>query len=347
MIGYAIHYARDGYPATPGVVATVNTVSQLFREPWPTSFDAWTPGGRLPHVGDTLTNSTLANTFERLVQCGSAADSRERRIDLARHEWSEGFVAKAIVRACAKSHWNSDGGVQPGLLTEADLASFRATYESTISTEFRGVTVHKVGPWSQGPALLQILGMLADDPDEALDPSTAAGAHVIVEAIKLAMADRDRFLGSADAPLDALLSPEYLASRRGIIGPEASLQFRPGYLGFGSTYIPPLVETVKASAAHEASLQEHLARLRSTLESGGNTDDSVQSLKEAYPALASEPSFLNLQQEMSATETRIALARAYYSEIASFFNARTQVIPDRWVCKILPGLSRFELQPAQ
>lgn len=252
VIGYAIHYARDGYPATPGVVTTVNTVSQLFREHWPTSFDAWTPGGRLPRVGDTLTNSTLANTLERLVQCGSAADSRERRIDLARHEWSEGFVAKAIVRACAKSHWNSDGGVQPGLLAEADLASFRATYESTISTEFRGVTVHKVGPWSQGPALLQILGMLADDPDEALDPSTPAGAHVIVEAIKLAMADRDRFLGSADAPLDALLSPEYLASRRGIIGPEASLQFRPGNLGFGSTYIPPLVETHDSSPAGSA-----------------------------------------------------------------------------------------------
>ncbi len=111
--------------------------------------------------------------------------------------------------------------------------------------------------------------------------------------------------------------------------------------------IPPLVETVKASAAHEASLQENLARLRSTLERGGSTDDSVQFLKEAYPALSSDISFLNLQQEMSATETRIALARSYYTEIASFFNARTEVIPDRWVCKVLPGLSQFQLQLPQ
>ena len=252
VLDYAIHYARHGYPVTSGIAATVTTVAQLFAEHWPTSYDAWTPGGRVPRVGDTLTNTTLGDTFERLMTIASREDTRERRIALARQEWSEGFVARAIVRASAQAHWNSEGGVQPGLLTEADLGSYRATYEPTVSSDFRDATVHKVGPWSQGPALLQILGMLADEPVEALDPCTASGAHVIIEAIKLAMADRDRFLGTEDAPLDALLSPHYLAARRRLIGAEASISFRPGSLEFGSTYIPPLVEQTDSGPAGPA-----------------------------------------------------------------------------------------------
>lgn len=107
--------------------------------------------------------------------------------------------------------------------------------------------------------------------------------------------------------------------------------------------VPSLVETVKAGASHEATLQEHLTRLRTAIENEAQIGTTVCSIAEAYPSLGADESFLGLQTELSATETRIALARSYYTEIASFFNARTEVLPDRWVCKVLPGLKQFEL----
>ena len=108
--------------------------------------------------------------------------------------------------------------------------------------------------------------------------------------------------------------------------------------------IPALVSAVSAAAKHEASLHQHLALLRS--QSSHPTDScapTLLSIAEAYPTLQSDEAFLNLQTELAATETRIALARAYYSDIATFFNTRTEIIPDRWICKALPNLQPFRL----
>jgi hypothetical protein len=101
---------------------------------------------------------------------------------------------------------------------------------------------------------------------------------------------------------------------------------------------------VSAAAKHEASLHQHLALLRS--QSSHPTDScapTLLSIAEAYPTLQSDEAFLNLQTELAATETRIALARAYYSDIATFFNTRTEIIPDRWICKALPNLQPFRI----
>jgi hypothetical protein len=108
--------------------------------------------------------------------------------------------------------------------------------------------------------------------------------------------------------------------------------------------LPSLIETIKAAASHEATLQNNLALLRAATENQHQTTTAVHSIAEAYASLCTDDSFLRLQTELSATETRIALARSYYAEIASFFNARTEVIPDRWLCKTLPGRARFELE---
>ncbi|RAE98815.1 transferase, partial [Burkholderia multivorans] len=79
--------------------------------------------------------------------------------------------------------------------------------------------------------------------DERLDPSTEIGAHTILEALKLAMADRDAYYGDADVDLDWLLSEDYAASRRALIADTASDEFRPGSGRDGSapTFTPPLV----------------------------------------------------------------------------------------------------------
>ena len=94
--------------------------------------------------------------------------------------------------------------------------------------EFRGHTIAKTGPWGQGPALLQTLAILEGFDDRYLDPSTELGAHTILEAQKLALADREAYYGDTDVPLEYLLSAEYCAGRRALIGERASHDFRPG-----------------------------------------------------------------------------------------------------------------------
>ena len=83
-------------------------------------------------------------------------------------------------------------------MTAADLAAFSATYEPATTLDFHGVTVAKTGPWGQGPVLLQALAILAGFEPHEVDPSTAAGAHRVLEALKLALADRDAYYGDPD-----------------------------------------------------------------------------------------------------------------------------------------------------
>ena len=107
--------------------------------------------------------------------------------------------------------------------------------------------------------------------------------------------------------------------------------------------IPNLVNAVKGYRDHEASTQEALAGLRSQLGAtppGQKGDDfhSVQSqvniLREAYPELKADQNFLALQTELSDTEQRIALARSYFNSIATFYNTRLQVVPDRFIAAL-------------
>ena len=121
-----------------------------------------------------------------------------------------------------------------------DLSGFEAGYEAAATVEFRGHTIAKTGPWGQGPALLQTLAILEGFDDEYLDPSTELGAHTILEAQKLALADREAYYGDTDVPLEYLLSAEYCAGRRALIGERASHAFRPGAVPGYEPFVPPL-----------------------------------------------------------------------------------------------------------
>jgi gamma-glutamyltranspeptidase/glutathione hydrolase len=249
VLDFAIRYARDGHPVLARVCTTISAVAELFREHWPTSAELWMPEGRIPQEGDLVRNPALARTLQKLVQAGAGlgeafaaepAHTREQRIDAARREWSEGFVARAVSESVRTPHRHSSGTDHPGVLTMADMAGFRASYEEAVTFEFRGHTIAKTGPWGQGPALLQTLAILAGFDDERLDPSTELGAHTILEAQKLALADREAYYGDDDVPLEYLLSEEYAASRRELITDEASHEFRPGWVAGSEPYVPPL-----------------------------------------------------------------------------------------------------------
>ena len=93
------------------------------------------------------------------------------------------------------------------------------------------MTVHKTGPWGQGPALLQALRILDAKGIADLESGSAPWIHAVVETLKLSFADRDAWFGDpdhVDVPLDRLFSPGYAGSRAAIIEDAASLDLRPG-----------------------------------------------------------------------------------------------------------------------
>ena len=252
VLAFAIGYARDGHALGPSAAATISRVAQIFADEWTTSADLWMPGGSPPAAGAVVRNPAYAAVLDGLVHasCTVRDDGpvgRAARIDAARREWKTGQVAHEAAAFLAAPHRHSDGGAHSAVITPDDFASFDAGYEEPVTREFRGSTIVKAGAWTQGPALLQTLGMLEPLTDELLDPSTELGAHTILESQKLSFADRDAWFGDDDVDLEALLSEEYLEGRRSLITHTASTSFRPGDVS-GREAVPPPLRTTAASA---------------------------------------------------------------------------------------------------
>ncbi|WP_283133898.1 gamma-glutamyltransferase family protein [Rhizohabitans arisaemae] len=239
VLGPAADYARSGFPATANMVETVTSVAELFRDHWPTSAAVYLPGGRPPVPGGRFGNPALAATYERLLaEAEAAGPGRENEIDAALRAWSHGFVAEAVDAFAALPWRDSSGEPHAGVLTGEDMAGWEPSYEEPATLEFRGHTVCKPGPWSQGPVLLQQLALLAD---ADLRPGTVGYAHTVIEGAKLAFADREAWYGdSAEVPLGELLAAPYTASRRQLIGETASTLLRPGSPGGRVPRLPGL-----------------------------------------------------------------------------------------------------------
>jgi gamma-glutamyltranspeptidase/glutathione hydrolase len=254
VLAFAIGYARDGHPLLARVSATIAGVADLFRDHWPTSAERWLPGGRVPEPGELVTDPEYAAVLERLVAAeATALDgglARVEAIDAARAAWRD-VVGPAVEAFIATPHRHADGRDHAGVMTAADVAAFSASVEAPCTVTFRGYTVAKTGPWGQGPVLLQALKILEGFDDALLDPSTEAGAHTVLEALKLAMADRDAWYGEDldAAALAYLLSDAYAAERRALIGATASAELRPGSLpGRPAPVLPPLRTEAAAGA---------------------------------------------------------------------------------------------------
>jgi gamma-glutamyltranspeptidase/glutathione hydrolase len=259
VLRFAIGYAEHGHPLVPNVPATIGAVAELFRQEWLPSAEVYLPGGRPPVAGSLFRNPALAATYRRLLaEAEAAGPGREAQLDAALRAWSQGFVAEAVDKFAARPWMDTSGERHAGVLTGDDLAGWRPGYESPLSAEFGGVTVHKTAQWGQGPVLLQQLAMLerlldADDPGLG----TAGFVHTVVEAAKLAFADREAWYGDADgadAALAAdLLDPAYAAARAALVGERATVgELRPGRPGGREPRLPELVGAVGGSGAAPA-----------------------------------------------------------------------------------------------
>jgi gamma-glutamyltranspeptidase / glutathione hydrolase len=255
VLRFAIEYAESGHPLHPRVSATVASVSEHFRTHWPTSAATWlAPDGAPPAAGHLFRNPVLASTYRRLLDA-ARGPSREASIDAALAAWYTGFVAEAIDEFCRYPAMDDSGRQHRGFLTGHDLASWTATYEPPVTLDWQGWTLAKAGPWSQGPALLQALALLDGVPAAGPHDRSASAApdaalvHASVEAVKLAMADREAWYGDdAGVPVDDLLSAGYSSARRALISDRASRELRPGAPGGRPPRLPAHVTDVRARA---------------------------------------------------------------------------------------------------
>jgi gamma-glutamyltranspeptidase/glutathione hydrolase len=169
-------------------------------------------------------HADLAQTWRRLVTAESASVDRRRGLRLAADCFYRGSIAREI------DAWSRANN---GLIRFHDLATHTSRIEEPVRTDYRGYTVCKCGPWTQGPYLLQALKLLEGLDLAHLGFQEPATIHLIVESMKLALADRDVYYGDplfVEVPLPELLSAGYADIRRKLIDPDrASLVQRPGH----------------------------------------------------------------------------------------------------------------------
>jgi gamma-glutamyltranspeptidase/glutathione hydrolase len=250
ILEYTIGYALNGIHIVPRISAAIEGVRPLFQQEWKTSAEVFLPGGKTPAPGSLFARPALAATWQRICR-EATGSSREARIDAARKAFYGGFVAEAIDRFCRNTEiLDVSGRRHRGLLTGEDMARWSASIEAPLRYDYRGHTVLKCGVWSQGPVFLQQLALLKGFDIAGLDPLGADFVHTVVEAAKLAYADREAFYGDPNfvsVPIEHLLSDHYNDERRTLIGETASMVLRPGS-------VPGFAGVVDHDAASRASL---------------------------------------------------------------------------------------------
>jgi gamma-glutamyltranspeptidase/glutathione hydrolase len=218
----------DGSPIDEDHAAYIQRARQFF-ELWPTSQHLFLPQGRIPMPGSIFRQPDLARTMRSMTEAERKAlargANRAAAIDAARDYFYRGEIAKKIGQFVQENH---------GLLRYEDMAAFRLQPEEPLVTTYRGYQVYKPGFWSQGPALLQALNLVEGYDLRSKRFNSGEYIHTLVEALKLAYADRDTYYGDpkfAQVPADRLLAKDYAAERRKLITEMASLDFRPGKIG--------------------------------------------------------------------------------------------------------------------
>ncbi|HZP37716.1 MAG TPA: gamma-glutamyltransferase [Methylomirabilota bacterium] len=222
VLAPAVDYAERGFPMYEymhRMLAIPETRTQFDLYP-PGGHEVFYPGGRTPPVGARFVQPALAGTLRRLVEADArAGGDRLAGLAAARERFYKGDVAGMIGAFSERLG---------GLLRASDLAGYRARIEAPLRTTFAGREILGQSAWTQGPVLMQALGMLATVDLRALGHNSARYVHVVAEALKLAFADRERYYGDVpDVPLAALLDPVYARERARLIRMDRAMEAAP------------------------------------------------------------------------------------------------------------------------
>jgi gamma-glutamyltranspeptidase len=221
LLAPSIRLAEEGYPLTP-FAAERHRNAPFFREWGGAAAEAWWGGGDPPLTGETIRNPKLARTYRTLAEQGFGA-------------FYKGEIAEEMV-ASMRRH----GGV----LSLQDLASYQANWEEPLSTTYRGFQVFTPRPNSSGGlAIPQILNILEGYDLAAMGENSPDYLHLLIEAVKLAAADRAEWSGDpgfmpVEIPYHRLLSKEYAEEQRGRIQmDQAAMNPSAGVSQSGTTHL--------------------------------------------------------------------------------------------------------------
>jgi gamma-glutamyltranspeptidase/glutathione hydrolase len=197
----AIAYAEDGMPVTSKLSEWLHASAESILKQWESSAGVFLPDSRVPRTGEILRQPHLARTYRMLATEGRDAFYR-------------GPLARTIT-----DYVQRNGGV----LRMEDMQQHHSDWVEPISTNYRGYDIYEFPPNSQGITALEMLNIIEGFDLKSLGYQTAEYIHVLLEAKKLAFADRDRYVSDpdfVDVPVERLLSKAYAEQQRQRINPQ-------------------------------------------------------------------------------------------------------------------------------
>ena len=214
----AIEYAERGFPLTELIAWYMHrSVPFFMSREFPNIEDTYMGqnGGKLPEEGQIYKNPYLANTYKKIAKGGRKAFYR-------------GEIAKVVSKFIQE---------QGGFLSTKDFANHRSEWVEPVSINYRGYDVWELPPNGQGIAALQMLTILEGYDFSKIEFGSAEHLHLFTEAKKLAFEDRAKYYADMDffdVPVEELLSEEYAAKRRALIGERAG-RYNAGEISAGET----------------------------------------------------------------------------------------------------------------
>ena len=209
VLAPTIRYAREGHPVAQTIAYYWDrSVPRLSK--WPGFTEQFTIDGRAPRTGELWKNPNLADTLQQIADGG-------------RDAFYKGDIARTI-----DAYFKANGG----FLSYTDLAAHQGEWVQPVSTNYRGVDVWELPPNGQGIAALQMLNVLEGYDFSKIPYGSPQHVHLLVEAKKLAFADRARWYADPafqPAPVDKLISKPYADARRKLISADKVLrEVQPG-----------------------------------------------------------------------------------------------------------------------
>ena len=251
----AIRLAENGYVVTPRLADSMKSFNPLWND-FPATKAIYWQDGRPKVAGETVKNPALAAFLRTLAKRGAKA-------------FYSGQNAQAIIDAAGKSVRN------PTVITKADITSYKAKDRPAVCTTYRVYKLCGMGPPSSGATtVFQILGMVERFDLKAMGKDNAKSWHLIAEAMQLAYADREKYLGDADfisVPVTGLLDKNYIANRSALISETTSL---PAY----AAGTPPDAPVRTAGISGEVSGTTHFV----AVDDSGNVATYTSTVESAF-----------------------------------------------------------------
>jgi len=237
ILSPAIEYAEKGFPVSDIIAGQWQRVQERLQSTPEAARDLLYKG-RPPRACEIFRFPRLAATLSQIAEGG-------------RDAFYEGEIAKRIVEFCDK---------HDGMLTREDFADFDAQWVEPVSTKYHGYDVYELGAQTQGITALEMLNIVEGFDLKRFEHNSAQYLHFLIEAKKLAFADRDAYIADPDkshVPVERLISKEYAAERRNLISSTHVMPNpRPGLRENGDTVYLTVVDKDRNAVSFINSLFE-------------------------------------------------------------------------------------------